>query len=79
MELAGPLPEPGKEEDMRDEMEARLWTAHHGSFSGSVDAGLRALGRRLGNIRPGRLIPGQLIAILLAASFSLATIGGTVA
>ena len=64
---------------MRDEMDARLWAVHHEAFSGSIETGLGALGAGLEKVRLGRLIPGQLIAVLLAAGFSLITIGGTVA
>lgn len=64
---------------MRDEMDARLWTNHHESFSRSVNEGFRALQRKLRNHAPAKGAAGQLIAVVLAASFSLITIGGTLA
>lgn len=64
---------------MRDEMDGRIWNARHEDFSGVVEEGLHALARRLRRVEPGRAVPGQLIAVLLAAGFSLITIGGTVA
>jgi hypothetical protein len=69
----------GRSDNMRDEMDARFWTAHHDLFSTSVETGIRAFARRLGKIEPGRGIAGQLIAIMLAGSLTLITFGASIA
>lgn len=64
---------------MRDEIDARVWAAHHDRFSASIEAGARALARTLGGIELGRGLAGQLIAALLATSLTLVTLGASVA
>ena len=64
---------------MRDEMDARIWAAHHDQFSTSIEAGARALAHRLGRIELGRGFAGQLLAALLASSFTLVTLGASIA
>jgi hypothetical protein len=69
-----PTSKKGRSDNMRDEMDARLWTAHHDLFSTSVETGIRAFARRLAKIEPG-----QLIAIMLAGSLTLITFGASIA
>lgn len=64
---------------MRDELDARIWAAHHDHFAASIEAGVRALARRLGKIELGHGIAGQLLAALLATSFTLVTLGASIA
>ena len=63
---------------MRDELDARAWTAHHDDFSAAIDAGARALARRLARIDFGRAPAAHLAAALLASSLTLATLGFTI-
>lgn len=65
---------------MRDEMDGRLWVAHHDQFSQSVDNGLAGIGAglRLGGSTAMKL-PTQLFAILAASGMTLLTLAGTVA
>ncbi len=63
---------------MRDELDARGWTAHHDSFSADLDAGVRTLVRRLAGLDFGRAPAAHLAAALLASSLTLATLGFTI-
>jgi hypothetical protein len=63
---------------MRDEMDARLWTAHHDQFSAAISDGARVLTRRLGKIEPGHRFAGQLLAVVLATSLTLITLGASI-
>lgn len=64
---------------MRDEIDARLWTAHHDSFSAAIGEGARALARRLGTVRLGHGATDQLLAAMLATSLTLITLGASIA
>ena len=64
---------------MRDEMDARFWVNHHEALPNAINAAIGDLTKRLQSVQIGQGVGGQLIAILLSASFSLATIGGTLA
>ena len=55
---------------MRDEIDGRIWTAHHEEFSASVDAAIAELGakvRRLLALRNG--VANQLLSF--AAAFTI--------
>jgi hypothetical protein len=62
---------------MRDELDLRGWTAHHETFSASVDNELRALARWLKGIDLGRAPAAHLIAAVLATSLTLVGVGLT--
>lgn len=62
---------------MRDQMDGRIWTAHHDQYSQAFDRGLAAIGRSLRAIP--RVVPTQLLAAIGAISLSLLTIGGSIA
>jgi hypothetical protein len=65
---------------MRDEMDGRIWTAHHDQFSVSIDNGLGAIG---GAIRLGLSslpkLPAQLMSGVAAFSITLLTLGAMAA
>jgi hypothetical protein len=58
---------------MRDEMDARVWNAHHDQFSKSIDAGLA----RLAGSVPA--VPRQLVAGAAAFGLALLTVGVSIA
>ena len=60
---------------MRDEMDARLWVAHHSEFTGSMNDGRLALERRLGGTSVARGPAGQILAAFVATGLTLITIG----
>lgn len=64
---------------MRDEMDARLWVAQHDEFSTAISDGARGLARRLGRIDPGHRFAGQVLAVVLATSLTLITLGASIA
>lgn len=61
---------------MRDEIDSRMWVAHHDQFNQWVDDSVAALRRRLGGIsdqtRP-------LLMMVAAAGMTLLTFGASVA
>lgn len=65
---------------MRDQMDAEIWNAHHDQFTEWLGERLAAAGGALRKGTPlaGRA-PGQLLATLLAVSFTLATFGASAA
>ena len=62
---------------MRDEMDGRLWDAHHAAFSDSIDA-IAGAAQRLGRIDAGA-VPAQLLAALAAVGLTLLTFTGSAA
>ena len=63
---------------MRDEMDARMWNAHHDQFSEWVDSGVAAAAARLRKL--GTLafrVPGQLLAAVAAVGLTLLTFGAS--
>ena len=63
---------------MRDEMDGRLWDAHHAAFSDSIDAAIAGAAQRLGRIDAGA-VPAQLLAALAAVGLTLLTFTGSAA
>jgi hypothetical protein len=65
---------------MRDEMDARIWNAHHEEFSRAMDGAIGALGvaLRLGASRAVSL-PGQLLSLVAAFGITALTLAGTAA
>ena len=65
---------------MRDEMDARIWNAHHHQFSEWIDGGVAALGVRLrGSALLASHTPPQLVAALAAVGLTLITFTASVA
>ena len=62
---------------MRDELEARIWSANHDLFSRSLESGVRRVARRIGRIEFGRAPAAHFIAAVLATSLTLVTVGIT--
>ena len=62
---------------MRDEMDARIWTAHHDQFSRSIESAAGRLARKLGGIDFGRAPAAHFIAAVLATSLTLVTVSLT--
>ena len=59
---------------MRDELDGRIWNAHHDQFSEWIDGGVAALGARLRGSAPlARRAPPQLLAALAAVGLTLIT------
>jgi hypothetical protein len=63
---------------MRDELDARIWAAHHDRFADLIEKGAARLAARIGRIELGRGAAGQLLAVLLASSMSLAIISTSI-
>ena len=65
---------------MRDEIDARIWTASHERFSASVDDALDALGarirRRLASLDG---TPGHLLSMTAALAVTLMTFNASIA
>lgn len=62
---------------MRDEMDARIWTAHHNLFSSSIESGAGRLARKIRDIDFGRAPAAHFIAAVLATSLTLVTVSLT--
>ncbi len=58
---------------MRDEMDGRLWVAHHDELSLSIDRGLARLGRGLQRLASWDGTTPQLLAIV--AAFLITSLG----
>ena len=63
---------------MRDELDARIWAAHHDQFTDTIARGAARIARGLGTLELGRGPAGQVLAALLASSVSLAVIGSSI-
>ena len=63
---------------MRDEMDGRLWNAHHAAFSDSIDAAFAGAAQRIRSIGLGA-VPAQLLAALAAVGLTLLTFTGSAA
>lgn len=65
---------------MHDEMDARIWTAHHEQFSASIDDALGALGagfrRRLASLDGP---PGHVLSMAAALAVTLMTFNASIA
>ena len=58
---------------MRDEMDGRLWVAHHDELSLSIDRGLKRLGRAFQRFASWDGTTPQLLAII--AAFLVTSLG----
>ena len=63
---------------MRDEMDGRIWDAHHAAFSDSIEAALARAAQRLRESDLGA-VPAQLLAALAAVGLTLLTFTGSAA
>lgn len=65
---------------MRDEMDARIWNAHHDQLSTSVGELADALAAGLrGTVRLAARIPNQVFGIAVATAMTTLTLSATVA
>ncbi len=63
---------------MRDEIDARIWAAHHEEFSASLDAGLAAIAAGLRSLSL-RELPKQLLSAAGAFVMTWLTLSGSIA
>jgi hypothetical protein len=64
---------------MRDEIDARIWAAHHDQFSVSLDAGFAAIAAGLRSLSRPRELSKQLLSAAGAFAMTLLTLSGSVA
>ena len=64
---------------MRDEMDARAWTAHHDRFSADLGSAVRGLARRLSEVELRRAPAAHLASALIASGLTLTTLALTIA
>ena len=64
---------------MRDEMDGRIWTAHHENFSRSIDNGLAAVGARLARVSSWDGTTQHLLALVASLALTALTFNGTTA
>ena len=67
----------GRNDKMRDQLDAEIWNTHHDQLSKSIDHATAAAGAWLR--RGADRVPVQLVAILFAATLTLATFGASAA
>ena len=63
---------------MRDELDARAWTAHHDRFSADLRSAVRGLARRLGQVELRRAPAAHLASALIASGLTLTTFAFTI-
>lgn len=64
---------------MRDELDARIWEAHHEAFSAGIDRALAALGRGLVRLGQWDGTTHQLLALAAAFLITALTFNTTTA
>ena len=62
---------------MRDELDARAWTAHHDRFSADLESALGSLVRHLRRIELRRAPAAHLASALVASGLTLTTLAFT--
>ena len=69
----------GKEFEMRDEIDARLWVDHHEAFSRDLDRALAALRLRVGRLWQWDGTSAHLIALIASFAITGLSFNATVA